>query len=251
MKKSTINTLAAFLCCILFTITVMAQRATLESVLPAQVVKGMPGMRADITFLLDKVQAVNPGFKNTQTVKANFNEALAQLKKQKRTYSKLTYPEVSATSYDQLLAAKTKQLGAESPVVKILTGFKTGVAKVATIGDIETVMVNLIKSPAFEKLSATDKASFYNAFAMAKITLDYGIQKKLVAFDNDGEPPVRGVGGYIRGYDDDYEFYLPKGSGCHWLCTVGGGVLGFAVGGPIGAAAGAALGFGIGAMGCY
>ena len=253
MKAQKCITVAAMLCSLLCTTAAFAQKQSLESVLPAAVQKNLPDMQANNSFLLNKVLAVNPGFKNTKQLTVHVNTALDELKKQKPAFTKIKLPEITPTSYDQLIATKTKQLGAQSGVVKILTAFKEGLAKADDNGDVVDVMVTLIKSPAFQTLSAADKDAFYYAFAAAKNAADYGTKNNLFAVV-DYPAEKMGVGGYAatgNGDDDDDEYYMARGAACHWLCTMAGCLAGAYVGAEGGAVAGAAIGFGIGANACY
>jgi len=250
MKKHSLITLAAILCSMVLSINVFAQKPTLEASLPAQMQKELPELKANIGFLMDKVLAVNPGFKNPQQVQANFTTALDQLKKQKPSIQTIKLPEINASSYDQLIATKTKQQGAESGAVKILTMFKEGVNKAADDAEVITLMATLVKSPTFQTLPQADKDMFYNGFAAAKAVADYAAKNNLTVMTGD-DAQNRGVGGVNGAKNDDEEYYMARGAACHWFFTVAGGAIGAVAGAGVGAGAGAAIGFAAGAKACY
>lgn len=250
MKKFNVKLLAAFFCSILL-VAAKAQSPSLESVLPADAQKNLPGLQADISFIIGKVQQVNPGFKKTATLNADFKAAVDALKKQKPALQSVVSPQVTPTSYDELIVAKTKQLGAQSAFVKVLTTFKDGVIKANDNAGVVTVMVNIIKSPVFAQLSAADKQVLYSAFSSTKIVFDNLDKINVVAMANN--PTFkRGVGGYVKTGDDDDDktvYSLRGRSICTWLCTMAGAVAG-CVGGPVGAGIGAGIGCGAGLAAC-
>jgi hypothetical protein len=250
MKALSFIYVAAVLCSVLFCNAVGAQTPSLESVLPAAVQKNLPAMQADVDFIMKRVLAVNPGFKNRQQLPNNFKAAVEELKKQKPAIQNVKLPEVTSNSYDELIATKTKQLGAQSGVVKTLAAFKDAVAKADDNTAVINAMVSLIKSPTFQGMTAADKDAFYYSFATAKMFADYGEKYNMYAMVEQPKPGM-GVGGYAGLADDDDEYYyMARGSVCHWLCTMAGAVAG-CVGGPGGAVVGGAIGFGVGANACY
>lgn len=238
--KKLLFTLTVATAGVLFGVTAHAQGESLEAMLPAQVQKSLPSMREDYAFLLTKVAELNPGYKNAAQLPANINTMVDQLRKQKPAYEGFKTPQV--VSFDQLIAAKTKQSGAGSSMVKILNILNDNISKANSTSEIVTVMMNLLKSPVFASLSPDDKNSLYYAFAAAKVSFDY-MNKNNVAYMAAYNTDIAGPGG-------DYDDYMPlPRAACMWGWTMAGAIAG-CIGGPGGASIGAGIGLMVGNHAC-
>ncbi len=219
MKKLQ-STIIAAVCSLVMCATVNAQKPTLESLLPANVLSTKKQMAGNHTALMTKLMATHPNLKQNAATTSVYNSSFVNLKK---LVGSSGTSAIEEQSFNNLTAMLAQQADAKSSMQTILNSFKTGIANAKNWDDIFSSMTSILQSSEFGKLSASDKSMLHYGFLFIKVGYEYAVTNNLKASNN--QPLVLAViGGNVDGKSVASLNAAPFGFFCNLACFVTPGI---------------------------